>query len=188
MRQVEISRTIVFDAPRRARAFFEALVADNLDLGRPANVEIIFGRQIRRNTPGTLKTALDRSVDGVTVNAFYKRSRIKQYLKDGRALRIETVAGDAHDLAASAACTTWTNCSARPVTPTAACWTPSVSARAASLRAQPSSGSHTPPSWRGRGPRPCGSATLGSRPWPARWPPPCTPCPAPSPTRACVPW
>ena len=35
MRQVEISRTIVFDAPRQARWFFEALVADNLDIGRP---------------------------------------------------------------------------------------------------------------------------------------------------------
>ena len=34
MRQVEISRTIVFDAPRHARGFFEALVADNLDIGR----------------------------------------------------------------------------------------------------------------------------------------------------------
>jgi hypothetical protein len=37
MRQIEISRTIVFDAPRHARGFFEALVADNLDLGRPHN-------------------------------------------------------------------------------------------------------------------------------------------------------
>ena len=35
LRQVEVSRTMVFDAPRQARAFFEALVADNLDLGRP---------------------------------------------------------------------------------------------------------------------------------------------------------
>src|SRR6266511_3587481 len=35
MRQVELSRTIVFSAPRHARAFFEALIADNLDLGRP---------------------------------------------------------------------------------------------------------------------------------------------------------
>ncbi len=34
MRQVETSRTLVFDAPRRARGFFEALVADNLDIGR----------------------------------------------------------------------------------------------------------------------------------------------------------
>ena len=42
MRQVEVSRTLVFDAPRRARAFFEALVADNLDIGRPDTVELIF--------------------------------------------------------------------------------------------------------------------------------------------------
>ena len=42
MRQVETSRTMVFDAPRRARSFFEALVVDNLDLGRPDHVEVIF--------------------------------------------------------------------------------------------------------------------------------------------------
>ena len=42
MRQIEVSRTLVFDAPRRARSFFEALVADNLDIGRPDNVELIF--------------------------------------------------------------------------------------------------------------------------------------------------
>ena len=51
MRQVEVSRTVVFDAPRRARSFFEALIADNLDLGRPENVEIIFGRRVRCDTP-----------------------------------------------------------------------------------------------------------------------------------------
>src|ERR1019366_5145622 len=32
MRQVEVSRTLVFDDPRRARRFFEALVADNIDI------------------------------------------------------------------------------------------------------------------------------------------------------------
>ena len=32
MRQIEVSRTLVFDAPRHARGFFEALVADNLDI------------------------------------------------------------------------------------------------------------------------------------------------------------
>jgi hypothetical protein len=62
MRQVEVSRTLVFDAPRRARAFFEALIADNLDIGRPANVEIIFNRHIRRATPGVFRTAIDRPV------------------------------------------------------------------------------------------------------------------------------
>ena len=46
----------------------------------------------------TFKTSVvTRGVD-VTVNAFYKHSQIKQYLKDGRALRIETVINDSHDL------------------------------------------------------------------------------------------
>jgi hypothetical protein len=35
MRQVEVSRTIVFDTSRHARSFFEALCTDNLDIGRP---------------------------------------------------------------------------------------------------------------------------------------------------------
>ena len=34
----------------------------------------------------------------VTINAFYRHSRIKQYLKDGRALRIETVINSPTDL------------------------------------------------------------------------------------------
>ncbi|HUY46109.1 MAG TPA: hypothetical protein VMV92_10345 [Streptosporangiaceae bacterium] len=107
MRQVEVSRTIVLDAPRRARAFFEALIADNLDIGRPASVEIIFGRKIRRDTPGVFRTAIDRPVigpdtGGVVVNVFYKHSRIKQYLKDGRAMRIETVINAPRDLGCNA--------------------------------------------------------------------------------------
>ncbi len=87
------------DAPRHARSFFEALVADNLDLGRPESVEIIFKRDPRgRKAASTFKTAIDRHTDGVTVNVFYKHSRIKQYLKDGRAMRIETVINDAYDI------------------------------------------------------------------------------------------
>jgi hypothetical protein len=103
MRQVETSRTIVFDAPRRARAFFEALVADNLDRGRPDHVELLFRRSPRGRKAGTpaggeFKSAIDRDNNGVSINAFYKHSRIKQYLKDGRALRIETVVNDPQDL------------------------------------------------------------------------------------------
>ena len=43
-------------------------------------------------------TAVDRDNDGVVVNAFYRHSRIKYYLKDRRALRIETVINDTCDL------------------------------------------------------------------------------------------
>jgi len=84
MAQVEVSRTIVFTQPRYARAFFEALVTDNLDLGRPDTVEIIFGRRIvngrQRATQGTFKTKVITRGTEVTINAFYRRSRIKQYL------------------------------------------------------------------------------------------------------------
>ena len=48
MRQIEVSRTIVFTAPRHARTFFEALVADNLDIGRPEQVELIFTARTNR--------------------------------------------------------------------------------------------------------------------------------------------
>ncbi len=98
MRQVEVAKTITFTAPRHARAFFEALAADNLDIGRPDNMEIIFNRQVRCITKGVFRTAVDRDNDGVVVNAFYRHSRIKTYLKDGRALRVETVINDAYDI------------------------------------------------------------------------------------------
>ena len=107
MRQVEVSRTMVFDAPRRARFFFEALIGDNLDIGRPENVEIIFGRKIRRDTKGVFRTAVDRpaigpDTGGVILNIFCKHSRVRQYLKDGRALRIETVVNCPRDLGCNA--------------------------------------------------------------------------------------
>jgi hypothetical protein len=88
---------------RHARGFFEALIVDNLDLGRPHNVEIIFGRRVRRDTLGTFRTAIDRRDNGgVLLNVFYRHSRIKQYLKDGPAMRIETVINHARDLGCQA--------------------------------------------------------------------------------------
>ena len=102
MRQIETSRTMVFDAPRRARAFFEALVVDNLTIGRPDTLELIFGRHIRRGrqrrTQDVFNTKVVSRDTEVTVNTFYKHSRVKQYLKDGRALRIETVINSPTDL------------------------------------------------------------------------------------------
>jgi hypothetical protein len=98
MRQIEVSRTIVFTQPRYARAFTDALIVDNLDLGRPDTMEIIFDRRVQANTDGEFKTkVVTRGVE-VTVNAFYKHSRIKQYLKQGRALRVETVINAPNDL------------------------------------------------------------------------------------------
>jgi hypothetical protein len=104
MRQIETSRTLVFDRDVHARAFFEALLCENMDLGRPENVELLFRRGQRaggHSSPppgGGFKTKIDRYCDLVTINVFYKNSRLKQYLKDGVALRIETVINSPKDL------------------------------------------------------------------------------------------
>jgi hypothetical protein len=98
MRQVEVSRTLVLDQPRRARAFFEALISGNLGIGRPDEISLIFDRRIRSDTDtGFATRVVTRGVD-VTINVFYKHSRIKQYLKEGRAIRTETVVNAPDDL------------------------------------------------------------------------------------------
>jgi len=66
----------------RARAFFEALVVDNLDIGRPEEVQLIFtGKYLRRGrrpkVDPVYKTKIVTRDTDVTVNAFYKHSRIK---------------------------------------------------------------------------------------------------------------
>ena len=98
MRQVEVSRTLVCDAPRQARAFFEALCVDNLDLGRPDDMQVVFARRVRTDPVGGYRTRLLRSGDEVTLNAYFRHSRVKSYLKEGRAFRIETVVNDPGDL------------------------------------------------------------------------------------------
>src|SRR5207244_4985718 len=91
MRQVEVSRTLVFDDPRRARGFFEALVADNVGIGRPHEVAVVFARQVRKTTREPFRARIFSPGTEVKMDFSYKHSRVKQYLKEGRALRIETV-------------------------------------------------------------------------------------------------
>lgn len=102
MRQVEVSRTLVFDDPRRARGFFEALVADNIGIGRPGHVAAVFARQVRKNTAGIFRTRVFGPGTEVKLDFAYKHSRVKQYLKDGRALRIEAVINKPGDLGVQA--------------------------------------------------------------------------------------
>jgi hypothetical protein len=98
MRQVEVSRTLVFDDPRRARSFFEALVADNIGIGRPEEVSLVFARQLRRPTRHPYRTRIFSTGTEIRIEFRYKHSRVKQYLKDGRALRIEAVINKPSDL------------------------------------------------------------------------------------------
>ena len=98
MRQIEVSRTLVFDDPRRVRTVFEQLLAGNMDLGRPENTQIIFASKLPRLERWESATRLLNRPDQVTINLSFKHSRIKIYLKEDRALRVETVINDPGDL------------------------------------------------------------------------------------------
>jgi hypothetical protein len=95
--QLEVSRTQVFDRPLRGREFFEEVIRDHLDLGRPSRVQLLFDRKIIKTTPGKFATRI--ITDGVipSLHVQYKRCHVKQYFKEGRALRTETTINDAHD-------------------------------------------------------------------------------------------
>ena len=95
--QAEFSLTQVLDQPRTGRIFFEEVIRENLDIGRPDHVQLIFDRRISKRTPGRFRTRV--ITEGVTpsLHVDYKRSRIKQYHKEGRALRTETTINDPRD-------------------------------------------------------------------------------------------
>ena len=82
--QMEVSLTQIFDRPVRAREFFEEIIRDNLDLGRPDRVPLIFGRKVTKSTPGEFRTRVIQ--DGVlpSLHIAYKNFDLKQYFKEGR--------------------------------------------------------------------------------------------------------
>jgi hypothetical protein len=98
--QAEFSLTQVLDAPVAGRIFFEQVIRDNIDIGRPDHVALVFGRKIirkgRNATPGRFRTRV--ITDGVvpSLHVDYKHSKIKQYHKLGKALRTETTLNDVH--------------------------------------------------------------------------------------------
>lgn len=95
--QLEVSDTRVFNKPVRARQWFEATITDQLTLGRPEQVSLLFGRRPNRRTRGRFET---RIVDAYTLPVIsfrYKHSTVKQYLKEAVALRTETTINDAYD-------------------------------------------------------------------------------------------
>jgi hypothetical protein len=95
--QAEFSLTQVLDRPVTGRVFFEEVIRENLDIGRPSQVQLIFDRRINKKTPGRFRTRV--ITDGVvpSLHVDYKSARIKQYHKEGRALRTETTINNTRD-------------------------------------------------------------------------------------------
>jgi len=95
--QIEFSLTQVLDRPVSGRIFFEEVIRENLDAGRPKQIQLIFDRWVTRSTPGPFRTRV--ITDGVipSLHIDYKGTRIKQYHKQGRALRTETTINNTRD-------------------------------------------------------------------------------------------
>jgi hypothetical protein len=95
--QIELSLTQVLDRPVSGRIFFEDVIRENLDIGRPKQVQLIFDRGVIKTTPGSFRTRV--ITDGVipSLHIDYKGTRIKQYHKEGQALRTETTINNTKD-------------------------------------------------------------------------------------------
>jgi len=95
--QFEMSTTQVFDRPLSGRLFFEEVIRENLDIGRPDNVSIIFDRRVTRRTPSRFRTRVLTSGVIPSLRFDYKATKVKQYFKLERALRTETTINDTYD-------------------------------------------------------------------------------------------
>ena len=81
--RAEFSLTQVLDRPVTGRMFFEEVIRENLDLGRPDQVQLIFDRRVSRRTPGRFRTRVITEGVMPSLHVDYKHTRIKQYHKEG---------------------------------------------------------------------------------------------------------
>jgi hypothetical protein len=79
--QAEFSLTQMLDNPVSGRMFFEQVIRDNLDIGRPDQVSLIFDRQLRRRgpraTPGRFRTRVITAGVTPSLHVDYKHTTIK---------------------------------------------------------------------------------------------------------------
>ena len=97
--QAEFALTQVLDRPHTGRAFFEEVIRENLDIGRPDHMQLIFNRRITRQTPGQFRTRVLSEGVVPSLHVQYKNAKVKQYHKEGQALRTETTINDTYDFA-----------------------------------------------------------------------------------------
>ena len=99
MLQAEFALTQVFDRPLSGRYVFEELIRENLDLGRPDRVSLIFNRRVTKRTPSRFNTRVITEGVMPSLHVSYKNSKIKQYFKEDKALRTEMTINNARDFA-----------------------------------------------------------------------------------------
>src|SRR5271166_5880211 len=60
----KVSDTWVFDRPQAGRMWFEGVIRNHLDVGRPDQIALIFQRRVNCRTPGRFRTrVITRGVD-----------------------------------------------------------------------------------------------------------------------------
>jgi hypothetical protein len=99
--QAEFSLTQVLDRPLSGRIFFDQLIHDNLDIGRPDRTSLVFDKRIftgrKLSTPSRFRTRVLTNGVVPSLHVDYKTCGIKQYYKGGRALRTETTINNPGD-------------------------------------------------------------------------------------------
>jgi hypothetical protein len=95
--QIEFALTQVVEQPVHGRIFFEEVIRENLDLGRPDNIQLIFDRRVIKRTPGKFRTRVVRHGVIPSLRIDYKSNGIKQYFKEGRAVRTELTVHNPND-------------------------------------------------------------------------------------------
>jgi hypothetical protein len=99
--QAEFSLTQVWDRATHGRCFFEEVIRENIDLGRPQQVQLIFARKMQRKTAADGRCRTRIITEGVvpSLHVYYKNTHLKQYHKEGRGLRTETTINNTYDFA-----------------------------------------------------------------------------------------
>ena len=100
--QAEFSLTQIWDRPLNARCFFEEVIRENIDLGRPEQVQLIFSRKLNKSTVADGRCRTRILTEGVipSLHIYYKNTHSKQYLKAAKqrsGLRTETTINDTYD-------------------------------------------------------------------------------------------
>jgi hypothetical protein len=97
--QAEFSLTQVWDRALSGRAFFEEVIRENIDLGQPEQVQLIFARKLQRKTvaAGRCRTRIIQQGVEPSFHVYYKNTHVKQYHKERRALRTETTINNTYD-------------------------------------------------------------------------------------------
>jgi hypothetical protein len=81
--QAEFSLTQIWDQAVSGRCFFQEVIRENIDLGRPEQVQLIFSRKMNKSTvaDGRCRTRIINEGVIPSVHIYYKNTHAKQYHK-----------------------------------------------------------------------------------------------------------